>query len=273
MVLPALGVLAGTALQSYGADQKTSATKRAEDAYQQWLRRFNGVDDAQNAQMQQFLGDTGDQYHQSQQELAGSFDPSSRISEFNSGEAQSRAGIQQVLSLMGSQQPHQILPTGGENHLFNQTAERERGANQAAAGRLTSVVSQGAGLEAMRSRDAENVFGFSDQASVLNNKIQRAQQLYGLGQSLRNRALTRASGQHQLDLSNAQLAGNGAMLAGGLVGAGAQAYGSYRANQPQTSAQGGLASPAVYGQGGAGAADFAQPAVAYDPSLFYRQQA
>lgn len=273
MVWAALGTLAGGGLQSYGADQKTQAMKRAEDAYQQWLRRFNGTEDRDQAQMQQFLGDAGNKYAQSQQDLVSSFDPVSRLNSFEGGQAQSRAGIEQVLSLMGSQQPHQILPTGGENVAFNQAVSREQGANQAAAGRLTGVVAQGAGLEAMRGRDAENVFGFSDNASVLSNKIQRAQQLYGLGQALRNKALTRASGQHRLDMSAAQTAGNGAMFAGGLVSAGAQAYGSYQANQPRPQTGGGLTNTSVYGVGGAGAADYAQPAVAFDPNLFYRAQA
>ncbi len=249
MVWPALIAAAGAGMQMYGADQKTQAAQNAQSAYQQWLNRFNGVQDVQDTQMNDLMGAIGDQYQGDQQQLTNSFNPTDRVSAYTGGETASRNGIEQALALMAAGRPHPMLPTNGEQGIFSQTAAREQATNAAAAGRLTDVTAQGAGLSAMANRDAENVFQFSNSAHDLQNRINRAQQLYQLGQALRNRSLARASGQHDADLAKAQLAGNGWMMAGGLAGAVSQGLGANQANKgaPATKTSG--ADPSVGGGG------------------------
>lgn len=262
MVFPALLAAAGYGAQAYGSSQRTNAQQNAESAYQRWLDRFHGDTDRANAQLQQMLGQTSQEYQGNQDQLANSFAPTDRVNAYQGGAQAENNHLQQVLSLMQSQQPHAILPTGGEQGVFSQAVTREQGRNAGFRDRLITANSDAAGINSLEQNDANNIFNFTNQAGALNRRITRAQQLYQLGQAMRERALARGAGQHQADLASAQLAGNGWMMAGGLLGAGAQGLGSYQANQ------GASAANPSFGNSGAtdlGGGSGSNPA-AYDPS-------
>lgn len=231
--------LLGYGLQAYGSSEKTQAQQRAQVAYNQWLNRNNTVQNNNDTQLQDYLNHIAGQYNGDVNNLAQAFNPQDRMAAFNQGQAQQGAGIQSVLNAVNQRNPvyTQSQGQGGGAGLFANAQAQEAGRVATRTAPVADASALSGGLTALATRDNRVSSDFADKARGYNANILDAMRLYQLGNATRNQALERAALQNQQDMSKAQLAGNGAMLAGGLLGAAGQAYGSYQASQPSAASQ------------------------------------
>jgi hypothetical protein len=230
--------LGGMGFSLWGVDQRKRALAGALAGYQAALNQINQGENTADQMARRSYNMIANQYDKDVAQYVNTYDPNARAGAFQAGTEQGMSGIQQALSAQNQQNPI------GQNTQYSNPAFAK--ATQAALGSandrtdlIAQVAAQQEGLHDMGSREQIAGALFNQRNQDTNERIRHALQVYQMGQALRNKAMMSAQGQSQLELQNAQNAGSGAMLMGGLF-QGAGQLGAYGAGQQAAGTGGGM---------------------------------
>lgn len=233
MVWPLILMAAGTGMQMIGADQRQQALQAALAQYNQYLKVVNNEQNARDAGLTHDFSAISNSYQHDVSDLVNVYDPSRRAGAFAQGKQEGLSGIQQALGTVNA--GNHIAPAAPAGSAFANASAGAQGRAATRTAQLADASTNIDGLNAMGQRESALSAMFANRGMDTTQRIRDALSVYQLGNSLRDKALTRAAGQNQLEMQHAQNKGAALMLAGGLLSGAGQAGSSYWG---QNSAQG-----------------------------------
>ncbi len=212
-------------MSAYGANQRQAAMNAALAN----MRTGNGVYDAgenrDNQWAESGLQGLQGQNDQSVAQLAAGSNAGDHMAAFRQGADQRGTDVSALLAKLGA------APVQSQSGAFNAAQGQEAARTAAYTNPAIAAGQTAAGLQALGMHDTQNSGAYAQRSAGLARSADALQRLYGLGAALRNQNRAALQNQYALENGQAQMAGNTAMLLGGLTQTAGQGLASYNQNQ------------------------------------------